>query len=150
MNGPNPQVGGPWQNHAAGSAGHVQRNDPTGRHDPVRADPATVTADSAQHVRGEDGDSIDVQHRHDHDQSHDHEQSRGHAHDHDDHGHEHPTGVKGFFYGLSVPHSHDAPDSIDDALEASTAGIRAVKISLILLAITATLQIAVVIVSGTR
>ena len=51
---------------------------------------------------------------------------------------------------MFVPHSHDAPDSIDDALEASTAGIRAVKISLILLAITATLQIAVVIVSGTR
>ena len=56
--------------------------------------------------------------------------------------------MKGFFYGLSVPHSHDAPDSIDDALEASTAGIRAVKISLILLAITATLQIVVVIISG--
>jgi len=49
---------------------------------------------------------------------------------------------------LFVPHSHDAADSIDDALEASTLGIRAVKISLILLAITATLQIVVVIVSG--
>jgi len=49
---------------------------------------------------------------------------------------------------LFVPHSHDAADSIDDALEAGTAGIRAVKISLILLAITATLQIVVVILSG--
>jgi len=56
--------------------------------------------------------------------------------------------VKGFFYGLFVLHSHDAADSIDDALEASTLGIRAVKISLILLAITATLQIVVVLVSG--
>ena len=56
--------------------------------------------------------------------------------------------MKGFFYGLFVPHSHDAADSIDDALEAGTAGIRAVKISLILLAITATLQIVVVILSG--
>ena len=147
MNGPNPPVGGHWQNHVAGAAGHVQRNDPTGRHDPVHADPASLTADSAQHVHGEDNTSIDVQHRHDHDQSHHHEHRRGHAHDHDD-GPDHPTGVKGFFYGLFVPHSHDAPDSIDDALEASTAGIRAVKISLILLAITATLQIAVVIVSG--
>ena len=64
------------------------------------------------------------------------------------HGHEHPTGVKGFFWGLFVPHSHNAADSIDDALEASTAGIRALKISLILLAITATLQIVAVIVSG--
>ena len=56
--------------------------------------------------------------------------------------------MKGFFYGLFVPHSHDAADSINDALEANTAGIRAVKISLILLAITATLQLVVVIVSG--
>ena len=56
--------------------------------------------------------------------------------------------MRGFFYGLFVPHSHDAADSIDDALEASTLGIRAVTISLILLAITATLQIVVVIVSG--
>lgn len=52
MNGLNPQVGGHWQNHASGSAGHVQRNGPTGRHDPVHADPASVTADSAQHVHG--------------------------------------------------------------------------------------------------
>ena len=50
--------------------------------------------------------------------------------------------------GWFVPHSHDAADAIDDALEASTAGIRAVRISLILLAITATLQLVVVIVSG--
>jgi cation diffusion facilitator family transporter len=56
--------------------------------------------------------------------------------------------VKGFFYGLFVRHSHDAADSIDDALEASTAGIRAVKISLVLLVITATLQVVVVMVSG--
>ncbi len=145
MNGPNPHVGGHWHNQAPGSAGHV--HNPTGPHDPVQPDPASVTADNVQHVQGEDGNSIDVQHRHDHDQSHDHEHSRGHAHDHD-HGHEHPTGVRKFFYGLFVPHSHDAADSIDDAVEAGTAGIRAVKISLILLAITATLQIVVVIVSG--
>jgi cation diffusion facilitator family transporter len=56
--------------------------------------------------------------------------------------------MRGFFDGLFVPHSHDAADSIDDALKASTLGIRAVTISLILLAITATLQIVVVIVSG--
>ena len=56
--------------------------------------------------------------------------------------------MKGFFQHYFWPHSHDAADSIDDALESSTAGIRAVKISLILLAITATLQIVVAIVSG--
>jgi hypothetical protein len=68
VNGPNPHVGGHWQNHAAGSAGHVHPDDPIGLHDPVHADPASVTADSAQHVHDEDGNSIAVQHRHDHDQ----------------------------------------------------------------------------------
>lgn len=74
-----------------------------------------------------------------------------HHHDHDDdhaHGHSHPTGIRGFFHGLFVPHSHDASDSIDDALEANTAGVRAVKISLVGLGITATLQIVITIISG--
>jgi len=43
--------------------------------------------------------------------------------------HKHPTGIRGLFFALFVPHSHDAHDSIDDALEASVAGIRAVKIT---------------------
>ncbi len=73
--------------------------------------------------------------------------SRGHAHGRD-HAPEHPRGLKGFFHHYFWPDSHDAADSIDDALEASTAGIRAVKVSLILLAITATLQVVAVIVSG--
>jgi hypothetical protein len=60
----------------------------------------------------------------------------------------HPAGVKGFVYRLLVPHTHDAHDSIDDALEASAAGIRAVKISLLGLSLTAGLQIIVVIISG--
>ncbi|HZK59134.1 MAG TPA: cation transporter, partial [Cryobacterium sp.] len=77
---------------------------------------------------------------------HDHD---GHDHDGHDHaGHSHPTGIKGFFYGLFVPHSHDAADSIDDAMEASGQGIRAVKVSLVGLAATASLQLAVVLVSG--
>jgi len=72
-------------------------------------------------------------------------------HVHADHvhaGHAHPAGIKGFFYGLFVPHSHDAADSIDDALEASTQGIRALKISLLLLLGTTVLQFLVVLVSG--
>ena len=52
------------------------------------------------------------------------------------------------FYALFVPHTHDAHDSIDDALEASVAGIRAVKISMLGLIMTATLQSLVVIISG--
>jgi cation diffusion facilitator family transporter len=46
------------------------------------------------------------------------------------------------------PHSHDAADSIDDALEGSAAGIRVVKISLLALALTALLQLGIVFISG--
>lgn len=90
------------------------------------------------------------EHPHPHQQPHSNE-ANTHDHDHDhghEHAHEHPTGVKGFFYGLFVPHSHDAADSIDDALEASDAGIRAVKLSLAGLGVTAVLQLAVFLVSG--
>ena len=71
-----------------------------------------------------------------------------HGHDHGTERHGHPTGVKGFFYGLFVPHSHDAADSIDDALEASREGVRALKISLVVLLVTTVLQLVVVLVSG--
>ncbi|WEO75994.1 cation diffusion facilitator family transporter [Cryobacterium sp. SO2] len=56
--------------------------------------------------------------------------------------------MKGFFYGLFVPHSHDAADSIDDALEASKEGVRALKISLFVLLGTTVLQLGVVLISG--
>lgn len=83
-------------------------------------------------------------HDHDHDGAHHHHADEsGHTH-----AHEHPSGVKGFLYGLFVPHSHDAADSIDDALEAHGAGIRALKVSLVILLITTVLQAVVVVVSG--
>ena len=47
-----------------------------------------------------------------------------------------------------APHSHDAADSFDSALESSAAGIRAVKISLLVLAATALAQVTIVVVSG--
>jgi cation diffusion facilitator family transporter len=47
-----------------------------------------------------------------------------------------------------APHSHDSADSVDSALEASAQGIRAVKISLVALGITALLQVLVVVISG--
>ena len=50
--------------------------------------------------------------------------------------------------GLFRPHSHDAADSLDSALESSAQGIRAVKISLVALSVTAALQLLVVAVSG--
>ena len=46
------------------------------------------------------------------------------------------------------PHSHDAADSVDCALEASAEGIRALKISLVVLAVTALAQLVVVAVTG--
>ncbi len=47
-----------------------------------------------------------------------------------------------------APHSHDASDSIDDALESSVAGIRAVKISLLVLGVTTVAQLVIVLLSG--
>ncbi|CAN5431438.1 cation diffusion facilitator family transporter [soil metagenome] len=80
---------------------------------------------------------------------HGHTHAVQHEHDHHAHGgHSHPTGVKGFFHGMFVPHSHDASDAIDDALEASREGVRALKISLVILLVTTVLQLAVVVISG--
>lgn len=89
--------------------------------------------------------SIHTERRGAHDHDHDHDK---HDHDPDSGGHSHPTGIKGFFYGLLVPHSHDAADSIDDALEASKEGVRALKISLVILLATTVLQLGVVLISG--
>jgi len=109
----------------------------------------TATHGHAPHEHG------NSHHEHDHgshDHEHAHHDSTGehehHDHEHGAHGHSHPTGLKGFFYGLFVPHSHDAADSMDDALEASTAGIRALKISLVILLVTTVLQAVVVATSG--
>ena len=94
---------------------------------------------------------LDPDDGHDHGEGHHHGDGHDHQHDHDHgdgHSHEHPTGIKGFFYGLFVPHTHDAADSIDDALEASAQGIRAVKNSLFILLGTTVLQFIVVLISG--
>jgi cation diffusion facilitator family transporter len=63
-------------------------------------------------------------------------------------GHDHPRGLRGAFHEIFTPHSHDAADSVDDALESSAAGIRAVKVSLVVLGCTAIAQIVVVLISG--
>jgi cation diffusion facilitator family transporter len=88
-----------------------------------------------------------LEHSADHGHSHEHDHHHGNAHDHR-HDHSHPTGIRGFFYGLFVPHSHDAADSIDDALEASSQGIRALKISLFVLLGTTLLQFGILLISG--
>ena len=73
---------------------------------------------------------------------HHHPHGDAHAHDH------HTGGLRGWVTGLFRPHSHDAVDAVDSALESSAQGIRAVKISLVVLAVTATLQLLVVAISG--
>ena len=72
----------------------------------------------------------------------------GHLHEHRDDEHEHATGLRGLLGSVFASHSHDAADSVDDALTASSQGIRAVKISLVVLAVTALLQLVVVAASG--
>ncbi|CAN5360518.1 cation diffusion facilitator family transporter [soil metagenome] len=99
-----------------------------------------------EHVGPNDGRSGSHGHEHPHNHDHDHEHDSGH--DHGPAGHSHPGGIRGFFYGLFVPHSHDAADSIDDALEASTSGIRALKSSLFILLGTTLLQFGVFLASG--
>jgi cation diffusion facilitator family transporter len=73
--------------------------------------------------------------------------SLSHEHEHD-HQHEHAHGLWGALRHALTPHSHDAADSIDSALESSARGIRAVKISLAVLGLTAVAQLLVVAASG--
>jgi cation diffusion facilitator family transporter len=77
-------------------------------------------------------------------------EGHGHGHDGGDHDgeHGHRGGVVGFVLSLVRPHSHDAADSVDAALEGSTEGIRAVKISLAVLGVTAVAQLVVVLLTG--
>lgn len=94
------------------------------------------------------------EHDHEHDHPHGHDHPHDHDHDHDhphphDHDHPHPHGgVKGFLYDLFVPHTHDAADSVDDALEASRAGVTAVKVSMFILLGTTILQFGFVLLTG--
>jgi cation diffusion facilitator family transporter len=68
-----------------------------------------------------------------------------HHHPHD---HHHPHGAAARLGHLLRPHSHEPADKVDAAMEASAAGLRALWISLAVLAGTAAIQAAVVAVSG--
>jgi len=71
---------------------------------------------------------------------------RDHGHDHEHH--QHRGGLLGTVREVFAPHSHDHTDSVDDALESSVQGIRAVKISLLALGLTAIFQLVIVGLSG--
>jgi cation diffusion facilitator family transporter len=89
------------------------------------------------------------EHDHDHGDGPDHGSGHGAGHGPGgDDNHRHANGVKGFVLSLFHPHSHDAADSVDSALEASAEGIRAVKISLVGLGVTAVAQLIVVLITG--
>jgi len=93
-------------------------------------------------------DPHDDRNPHQHAKSHGHGSDHGHDHDH---GHSHDGWggkVGAAIREVFAPHSHDASDSIDGALESSAAGIRAVKISLLALGATALVQIVIVVISG--
>src|SRR5207247_1674165 len=71
-----------------------------------------------------------------------------HDHDHGHAGHAHEHRMWAQLGHLFQRHSHDAADSVDDALVGSDEGIRAVKLSLIGLGLTAALQLVVALASG--
>jgi cation diffusion facilitator family transporter len=99
-----------------------------------------------QHSGNDVHPHLHEQGKHDPDQDHRHEHH--HGHEHGPHGHDHATGLKGWLHELFVPHSHDSADSIDTAMETSSQGIRAVKISLLGLGATSLFQLAIVLISG--
>ncbi len=89
----------------------------------------------------------DQQHaQHTHAHGHEHEHRHGHGH-----GHESASWWGRLRHAVSElvgGHSHDTADQIDEALEADSAGRRALVISLVGLGLTAAIQAGVVIVSG--
>src|SRR6478735_5621450 len=64
------------------------------------------------------------------------------------HEHEHPSGWRGVLLSVFRPHSHDPSDSVDSALESSSRGLRALKLSFVALLATGLLQAAVAFASG--
>lgn len=97
------------------------------------------------------GDHRDHGHadHHDHGRDHDRDHGHDHGHDHDHgHGHDHGGGLLARVRELVTPHSHDTASRVDREMEGSAEGIRALKISLAGLGVTALLQAVVVLFTG--
>ncbi|MEH0581752.1 cation diffusion facilitator family transporter [Streptomyces sp. B21-108] len=100
--------------------------------------------------------------RHDHEHGHEHQHQHQHQHQHGhhhEHAHEHPhhapspspsrsLGLRHRIAHLLTPHSHEAADKLDPALESSARGMRALWLSLAVLGVTAVAQAVVVVLSG--
>jgi cation diffusion facilitator family transporter len=78
-----------------------------------------------------------------HDHGHEDDRGDGHSHDHGER-----ASVLTRLRHLLRPHSHEAADKVDAALEGSAEGLRVLWISLAALAVTAALQAVVVAISG--
>ncbi|MBO3749629.1 cation transporter [Streptosporangiaceae bacterium NEAU-GS5] len=76
----------------------------------------------------------------------------GHGHGHEGHGHGHGHAERSGLWArvrhLVRPHSHEAADKVDAAMESSAEGMRALWISLAGLGITTVIQAVVVLMSG--
>lgn len=87
-------------------------------------------------------------------EQHSHPDGRRDPGDHADHGHGHGHGggERGSWWARAkhavTPHSHDSADIVDETLQASRAGMRALWLSFLVLMITAVAQLAVVFLSG--
>ncbi len=78
---------------------------------------------------------------------HGHEPGHGHEHG-DGHGERHRQGLLGLVRSIFSPHSHDPMESVDQALARSDTGMRTLQISLVVLAATAAVQMAIVVLSS--
>nr|WP_162953167.1 cation diffusion facilitator family transporter [Streptomyces sp. 11-1-2] len=105
-------------------------------------------AQASAHAHGRKHD-----HGHKHDNGHPHDHGHGHGHEHGpDHGHGHGRSRwsrwKHQITHVVKPHSHEAADKVDSAMESSAEGMRALWLSLAILGVTAVFQTVVVLVSG--
>jgi cation diffusion facilitator family transporter len=89
---------------------------------------------------------------HPHARSHDAGSGHEHGHDHEHphaHEHDHPgSGPAAWLRRVLRPHSHEAADQVDAVMEASAEGMRVLWISLGVLGVTALVQAAVTVLSG--
>ncbi len=113
-----------------------------------------MTAHAGHEHAGQPGEQVQTHDIHGHDHRED-AHSRGAAgHEHGAAGHEHAHGSSVWSrvrHGVSEvlgAHSHDSAGQVDETLEADADGRRALLLSLLILAVTAAIQAAVVLLSG--
>ena len=107
-----------------------------------------VTHDGHEHRYETQFTEADHGHAHGDSSPGDHKHEQGaHSHGHGEHSHAHGSGILGWLRG-TFAHSHNVADKVDATMESNERGIRALKISFVGLGITALLQLAIVLVSG--